>query len=87
MTSHPIAKIPRGLRVLPSQGNEQQKSLNKEYTNLQNDTASIERWWNESRWKYTKREYSGKDKYMNTHTYMHTNENYGRYILFGSESK
>ncbi len=62
MTTHPTAKIPRGLRVLPPQ---KKKSLNDEKSHLRQDTAAIEQWWKESRWNHTKRVYSGKS----THTF------------------
>lgn len=58
MTTHPIPKISRGLRVLPP---KREQSVSEEYTNLQKDTAQITRWWNEPRWKYTKREYTASD--------------------------
>ncbi len=58
MTTHPSAKISRGLRVLPPENKK--TGVSEEYKNLQNDTSSIEKWWSEPRWKYTKREYSGE---------------------------
>jgi isocitrate lyase len=58
MTTHPTAKTSRGLRVLPP---KKEKSIGEEYSDLQKDTAAIERWWTESRWKHTKREYSASD--------------------------
>lgn len=56
MTTHPTAKTSRGLRVLPP---KKEQSISQEYSKLQKDSASIERWWTEPRWKYTKREYTG----------------------------
>jgi len=56
MTTHTTAKISRGLRVLPS---KKAQTVNEENSKLQKDIASIEQWWSEPRWKYTKREYSG----------------------------
>jgi hypothetical protein len=52
-------KVPRGLRSLPITGHSQ-ASASSEMPGLQDEVASIERWWTESRWRHTKRIYSGK---------------------------
>ncbi len=57
MTTHPTAKIPRGLRVLPP---PKKKSVTEESTHLKQDTAAITEWWKDSRWNHTKRAYSGE---------------------------
>jgi hypothetical protein len=56
-----IPKVPRGLRGLPSSGRSQ-TSASSEMHRLQEEAASIERWWSEPRWRHTKRVYSGKYK-------------------------
>jgi hypothetical protein len=52
------AKIPRGLRNLPI--TTPSISSRSELDRLQQEAAQIERWWADaSRWRHTKRVYSG----------------------------
>lgn len=54
-----IPKIPRGVRVLPV--TDGTPSPREELSALQQDVAAIERWFQDPRWKHTKRVYSAKD--------------------------
>ena len=51
-----MPKISRGVRVLPPKKDE---PISKEFEKLQVDANEIEKWWNDSRWKHTKRTYKG----------------------------
>jgi hypothetical protein len=53
-------KIPRGLRSLPMASYEPPTTVNGELNQLKQDAAAIESWWTQSRWKHTKRVYSGE---------------------------
>jgi hypothetical protein len=56
------AKIPRGLRVLPSSSSVLQSSASSssELSDLQAQASLMEQWWQEPRWMQTKRIYSRK---------------------------
>jgi hypothetical protein len=51
-------KVPRGLRGLPVTSGVHRSS--GDMSDLQQDVAAIEQWWQDSRWKHTKRTYSGE---------------------------
>lgn len=51
-------KIPRGLRGL-SNPNRNLLSTLSDKEQLQQEAMAVERWWSQSRWKHTKRIYSG----------------------------
>ena len=51
-------KIPRGLRSLQVAA-PTTTDARSEYNALQAEATRIEKWWSESRWKHTKRVYSG----------------------------
>ena len=51
-------KIPRGLRSLQVAA-PTTTDARSEYNALQAEASRIEKWWSESRWKHTKRVYSG----------------------------
>ena len=55
MTTYP--KVSRGLRVLSS--NDNTKSVSDEDAKLRKEALEIEKAWQSSRWKYTKRSYKG----------------------------
>ena len=50
-------KVPRGLRGLPNRKHLVPALSDKEQ--LQQEAMAVERWWSQSRWKHTKRIYSG----------------------------
>jgi hypothetical protein len=60
-------KIPRGLRGLNKKhtlfggtvSNKKATSVTTELQQLQQEATSIEQWWSQPRWKYTKRNYTG----------------------------
>jgi hypothetical protein len=54
------AKVPRGLRVLSSSSSSVSTSTSRELSDLQAEASMIEQWWQEPRWKHTKRIYSGE---------------------------
>jgi hypothetical protein len=54
------AKVPRGLRVLSSTRSSASTSTSRELSDLQAEASMIEQWWQEPRWKHTKRIYSGE---------------------------
>jgi len=53
-----MPKISRGARVLAPKKDE---PISKEFEKLQVDANEIEKWWNDSRWKHTKRTYKAID--------------------------
>ena len=53
-------KVPRGLRALPVASGLPRSSPSGDMADLQQDVAVIERWWQDPRWKHTKRTYSGE---------------------------
>ena len=50
-------KISRGVRVLTPKRKE---TVSEEQNRLQNDIASIEKWWQDARWNYTTRTFKGE---------------------------
>jgi hypothetical protein len=66
-----VPKVPRGLRVLQKKGGAGaagvivptvpvQPTMSAERSQLEQDAARIEQWWKgDSRWKHTRRIYSG----------------------------
>jgi Isocitrate lyase family len=52
-------KVPRGLRGL-SNPNRNLLSTLSDKEQLQQEAMAVERWWSQSRWKHTKRIYSGE---------------------------
>ena len=49
-------KISRGVRVLSP---KRQETVPEEQKKLQNDIASVEKWWQDARWNYTTRTFKG----------------------------
>jgi hypothetical protein len=60
------AKIPRGLLVLGNKVQSRRDSESEEFDSLSSETAQITDWWNDARWKYTKRSYKGKNSNLLT---------------------
>jgi hypothetical protein len=60
-------KVPRGLRGLNNKHalfggiiSSKEMNVTSEHQQLQQEAASIEQWWSQPRWKYTKRNYTGR---------------------------
>lgn len=53
-------KVPRGLRVLPSNPLPT-SDPRSELSELQSEASRIDQWWTDARWKHTKRIYSSMD--------------------------
>jgi len=53
-----LPKISRGVRVLSP---KRQETVPEEQKKLQNDIASVEKWWQDARWNYTTRTFKAKD--------------------------
>ena len=88
-------KIPRGLRVLNKKHNlfggivvpSHTMKMTTELQQLQQEATSIEQWWSQPRWKYTKRNYTGTFPYRGrcfrfSNIFIHTHFTLLRFYFF-----
>jgi len=57
----PIPKVSRGLRVLPPPQTNNNDVSTQEYSQLLEEAADMETWWNDLRWQHTTRVYKAMD--------------------------